>query len=210
MGSPTTVPGDLVVPGSLRLTGDLTPTKARSEILSMVELQPFVIPWTWWRTWDAVGTNLPNAAADDDLGLVGGTWTTGVPSIQTLDFGGTTTTAYARAFIPLPWEYVAAQTVVLRFHAGALTTLPDTTLTLDVVAYKSGEKSLVSAADICGTTMKDIRSLTMADVDFTITPTTLSPGDALDVRIVMIGTDAGHLGAMVGCIGSVKLLCDVR
>ena len=210
MANPLTLPGDLVVPGNLRVAGTISPPLARSSVLAISELQTYTIPWTLWRVHDAMHTNLPGTAATDDLALIGGTFGTGVPSIQTLDFGGTTTTAYARVQIPLPGDYVAAQGVVLRFHAGALTTLPDTTLTLDCECYLSGEESLVSGADICATAVQDIRSLTLADIDFTITATTLSPGDLLDVRITIIGTDAGDLGVMTGCVGAAQLLCDVR
>lgn len=210
MANPVTIPGDLLVPGNLRVTGTITPAMTKSNILAIAELQPFTIPWTLWRVHDAMHTNLPGTAANDDLALIGGTWTTGVPSIQTVDFGGTTTTAYARAQISLPWNYVAAQTVILRFHAGALTTDPDTELTLDVACYLDGEESIVSGGDICATTIQDIKSLTMADFDFTITAATLSPGSVLDTRITVVGTDSGNLGVMTGCIGSVQLLCDVR
>lgn len=211
MANPVSFPGDVIVPGNLRVAGSISPAKERSEIMALVELQPFTVPWEAWHIWNsAANAVLPASAADDDLALIPGTWTTGVPSIQTLDFGGTNTTAYARAQIRLPWEYVTGETVKLRFHAGALTTLPDTTLTLDCVVYLSGKESVVSGGDICATAAQDIRSLTMADIDFTITPTTLSPGDMLDVRIAINGVDAGNLGVMTGCIGHVELLCDVR
>lgn len=210
MAYPTTIPGDLVVPGALRLDGAISPLKAKASVLAIASLQEFVIPWTWWRVHDAPHTNLPGTAAADDLALVGVTFGTDVMSIQTLDFGGTSTTAYARATIPLPWNYVAGNDVKLRFSAAALTTLPDTSLTLDLAAYLSGEDSAVSGADLCTTAAKDICSLVFADQDFTITATSLNPGDMLDVRIVMAGTDAGDLGVMTGCVGAAKLVCDVR
>ena len=52
--------------------------------------------------------------------------------------------------------------------------------------------------------------LVFADIDFTITPATLSPGDILDVRITVTADDDGDAGVMKACIGSVQLLCDVR
>lgn len=210
MASPTNFPGDVTIPGNLRVTGSITPLKDKTDVLAVSEEQPYVVPWSLWRAWDDAGLNLLEIPATDDLGVVGGTFGTDVPSIQTVDFGGTSTTAYARVQINLPPEYVAAATVKLRFHAGAITTLPDTTLTLDVEAYKSGEKAVVSGGDICATTIQDINSLTMADVDFTITAAALSPGDTLDVRIVMNGVDGGDLGVMRGVVGAVQLLCNVR
>lgn len=203
-------PDDVSIGGNLRLNGNITPLKARSDVLSLAEEQAFVIPWTLWRVWDAQETNLPASSGTDDISLVGGTWTSGVPSLQTKDFGGGNTTQYARAQIPLPWNYVAGQTVKLRFHCGSFTTLPDAACTLDVICYLSGEECIVSGGDICATAVQTITSLTMADVDFTITAGTLSPGDLLDTRITLYGEDAGDLGVMTLRIGAVQLLCDVR
>ena len=201
---------DVVIGGDMRLGGKITPGLDRDEVLAVAELQTFTVPWTLWRVWNAVATNLPASSASDDLSLVGGTFATGVPSIQTEDFGGASSVQYARAQIQLPWDYLTGQTVKLRFHAGALTTLPDTTCDLDVICYKSDEESLVDAGDICATAAQSIKSLTFADIDFTITPTTLAPGDMLDVRISITYNDSGDLGTMVGCVGAVQLLCDVR
>jgi hypothetical protein len=172
-------------------------------------LEPFVIPWTAWRVWDALATNLPGTAADDDLGLIGGTFATASPSIQSVDFGGGNTTAYARTQISLPWEYEDGQTVTLRFHAGMLTTVADNACTLDVQCYESNEETGISA-DLCTTAAQSINSLVLADIDFTITPTSLAAGNMLDVRIAVVATDAGNLGVMKAIIGAAKLLCDVR
>lgn len=207
--SSTVFSNDVVISGNLRVSGSISPLKAKSSVLALTE-HIVTVPWTLWRVHDAMHTNLPGTAADDDLALVGGTFETGVPSLQTVDFGGTTTTAYARAQIPLPAFYEAGQSVKLRFHCGSLTTLPDAACTLDVSCYKSGEESLVSGGDICATAVQTITPLTMADVDFTITATTLSPGDVLDTRITVYGEDAGDLGVMKLCIGAVKLVCDGR
>ena len=212
MANPTTVPGDLIVPGSLRLSGALSPAKARANILALSELQPFVVPWTLWRTWDALSTNLPNSAsnADDDLALVGGTWASASPSLQSFDCGALTNTSYARAQIPLPWEYEVGQTVALRLHAGMLTTIADASATLDLICFETDEELGISA-DICATAVKDVNSVTFADMDFTITPTALIAGDLLDVRLTVYVEDAGNAGAgITACIGSVKLLADVR
>ena len=209
MANATSFPGDVIIPGNLHVTGGISPLKARSDVLVLTE-QTFTVPWTLWRVHDAMHTNLPGTAATDDLALIGGTFATGVPSIQTVDFRGTNTTAYARAQIPLPADYVAGQSVKLRFHCGSLTTLPDAACTLDVICYKSDEESLVSAGDICATTVQTITPLTMADVDFTITATTLAPGDMLDVRITVYGEDAGDLGTMTLCIGAVQVVYYVR
>jgi hypothetical protein len=173
-------------------------------------LQPFTIPWTAWRVWDAVQTNLPGTPATDDLGLIGGTFATAPPSIQTGDLKAAgATTRYARAQVELPWDYEAGQSVTLRFHAGMVTTISDGTATLDVEAYESDEEVGISA-DLCATAAQSINSLTFADIDFTITPTTLAAGDMLDVRIAIAINDTATGTAVIGCVGAAKLLCDVR
>ena len=133
--SAVTFPDDIVVPGDLRLTGDITPLKSRSSVLAITELEKFPVPLTLWRVHDAMQTNLPASSGDDDLSLVGGTFGTNHPSLQTEDFGGGSTTQYARAHIALPGNYVAGNTIKLRFSAGMLTTEADNSCTLDVVCY---------------------------------------------------------------------------
>lgn len=210
MANPTTLPGDLVIPGNLRVAGSISPALARTSILAQAELQAFTIPWTAWRVWDAMHTNLPGAGATDDLGLVDGTWATDSPSLQTEDLKAAGATAnYARAQIPLPWEYETGQSVTLRLHAGMITTVADTTATLDVVCYETDEEAGIGA-DICATAATTINSLVFADIDFTITPTALAAGDLLDVRIHTAVNDGATATAVIGCIGSAKLLCDVR
>ena len=210
MANPTRLPGDLIVPGVSYQRGGIAPLLARS-YLEQESLAVYPIPWTWWRVWDALQTNLPGTSATDDLALVGGTFATGSPSIQTSDLGGSgAVTRYARATIPLPAEYVAAETVVLRFSAGMVTTVADQSATLDVQAYLADREAGIGA-DICATAATTINSTTLADKSFTITATTLSPGDLLDVRIAVLVDDDGDGGAgITGIIGAAELLVDIK
>jgi hypothetical protein len=152
-------------------------------------------------------------SATKTLELVGGTHGTGAPSLQTPDFGGNDAAAayYARGEIQLPAEYVAGQSVEIRVHAGMLTTVADQSATVDIAVYKSDEDG-TSTGDLCAdaAVSDNMNSLVFADIDFTITPTTLSPGDLLDVQITVTVDDNGDAGVMKGCIGSVQLLCDIR
>ena len=108
--------------------------------------------------------------------------------------------------ITVPQDYVAGQSFTLRFHAGCLTTLADTTLTLDCAVYRSDEEIGISA-DLCAAAVaNNIKSLTYADVDFAITATAMNPGDILDVRVSINGVDAGNLGVMRGVIGATKIV----
>ncbi|TFH57996.1 MAG: hypothetical protein E4G91_09880 [Candidatus Zixiibacteriota bacterium] len=170
-----------------------------------------VVPFDSWRVWDAFTTNLPATPATDDLGLVGGTFATNSQSIQTVDAGGTSTTAYARASIEVPQDYVAGQNFKIRFHAGCHTTVADATATLDLSVYKSDEERGISADLAAAAVANNIKSVTYADVDFVITATSLNPGDILDVRISMNIVDSGDLGVDIsGVIGAIKLVYDGR
>jgi hypothetical protein len=152
-------------------------------------------------------------SATKTLDLVGGTHGTNAPSLQTPDFGGNgaATAYYARGEFQLPAEYVAGQSVEIRIHAGMLTTVADQSCTVDIEVYKSDEDE-TSTGDLCAdaATTDNMNALVFADIDFTITPTTLSPGDLLAVRITVTADDDGDAGVMKACIGSVQLLCDVR
>jgi hypothetical protein len=209
MASPTKFPGDISVPGVAYLRGGIEPAIARST-LDQDDLSVFPILLTSFRVWDALHTNLPGTSATDDLGLIGGTFATASPTIQTSDLKAAgATTRYARVEVPLPAEYVAGETVTLRFHAGMKTTVADNTATLDVQAYESDLEEGISA-DLCTTAATTINSLTMADIDFVITPTALEPGDMLDVRIAVAINDAATGTAVIGIIGSAQLLCDIK
>jgi hypothetical protein len=203
------LPGHLYVPGNL-LVGGSKPAYARSE-LAQDDNGVYVIPMTWWRVWDALQTNLPGAGASDDLGLISGTFGVGTPSLQTGDVKAAGAVArYARCQYPLPPEYVAGQSVTLRAHAGMLTTISDTTATVDFEVYKSNREALQTGGDLCAIAAQTIRSLVLADKDFTITPNTLFPGDVLDIRVAIATNDAATGTAVIGVIGAVELLLDVK
>lgn len=211
MANPVNLPGDLVVPGDIRLNGNLSPAKAKSGILALAELQAFPVPLTDFRVWDAMATVLPSAGASDDLGLVGGTFGTATPSLRTQDCKTLTNSNRARVLIQLPWEYVAGESVTLRLKAGMITTVAGTTATIDCEAYKLQEDpDDAIGSDLVSTAATTINSLVFANIDFVVTPTSLSPGDILDVRLTIAIVDGATATAVIAGITSVKLLCDVR
>jgi len=210
MATGGTINGDLVVNGNLRLSGLMTPTRTRAEILSQVDLCTLLIPWTAWRIWDNVVAPLgATALSDDDLLMTGGTFGTDPPCIQAGDVKAVSKTRYARCQVVLPWDYVAGQTVTLRLHAGMVTTVAGTSCELDVVAYESDEE-LGLSADLCATAAQSMNSLTFADLDFVITPTGLVAGSLLDIRIEIASVDAATGTAVIPTIGAAKLLYDAR
>jgi hypothetical protein len=113
--------------------------------------------------------------------------------------------------VTLPPTYVAGQTVKIRVKGGMITTIADGSCTADVNCYLNDEDNTVSA-DLCTTTATSINALiaTPTETDFTITATTLSPGDVLDVQVSVICTDTATATAVIGCISKVALLCDTQ
>lgn len=213
MANPTTFPGDIIVSGNMRISGSVSPLLAKSSVLAQADLQEFNIPWTWWRTYNAMGSNLPSAAAEDDLGLVCGTHGTAHPTLQAGDVGGAMSARYARAVIPLPWEYVAGQTVTFRFYAGCLTSAPDTECTLSCQVYHTdGDTSLHADGNISpAATTNNMQSTVFDNIDFTLAPVTnLSPGSELDVLLFIGYEDSANAAVMIPTIGKCQLLCDVR
>ena len=201
--------------GSLRVTGVLGHANNFAPAidpgqLAQRNLQETAIDLTTCRVHDAFNTNLPGAGATDDLGLVGGTFGTSAPSLQTEDLQDAgATNNYARFLVSLPSNYVAGQTVQLRFPAAMLTNIADTTATLDLSCYQSEEDNTVSA-DLCATAAQSMNSLSFTDLDFIITPAALSPGDMLDCRIVTAINDAATGAEVIGCVAAIKLLCDTQ
>ena len=206
----TRIPDGLFVDGTLTL-GNVTvqPGWSRTALVQEAAVA-YPIPWEAWRVHDAYQTTLPGTAAADDLGLLGGTYGTDVPSLQTSDAKATTVTQYARCLMPLPVEYVDASAVSLMFHAGMRTTISDGTATLDAQLFLSGKEGLVSGSDLVTTAATTINSLVMSDISFSVTSGGLVSADVLDIRITMAITDAATPTSVLGWIGAAYLKCGIK
>ena len=201
---------------NLRVTGNLTVTEAavsaqtRDSILKQDPDSIFPIDWASLRVWDAYQTNLPGTAATDDLGLTGGTFGTDPPTVDAGDLKAAgATTRYARFMVALPECYDAGETVQLSISAGMVTTIADTSCTLDVEVYKLDKISGIGS-DLCNTAAQSMNSLTFAALAFDITPSGLSAGDIFDVRIAIACNDAATGTAVTPTIGAIDLLCDIK
>ena len=164
---------------------------------------------TDFRVWDAYHTLLPAVAATDDLALITGTPGTDAPTLQAGDMGGTAVLRKAAICFPMPIEYTAAQSAVVRVHAGILTTVADNDCLVDCRVYSDDGDGTVSA-DLCATAQQDCNSLTLADFDFSITTTNLSVGDLLFIELELDAEDAGNLGVMIPVITAATVLLDCR
>lgn len=178
--------------------------------LQQETLAEYPVPLPSGYTWDAAATNVPAAAANDDLGLVTGTPGSAAISLQTGDLKNAGATTRKVGFtVVIPPEYVAGETAVLRISGGMISTVASATATVDVECWKSDEDA-TAGADICATSAQSINSLTFADKDFTLTPTTLAPGDILEIVISVAVTDSATASAVIGCIGAIKLCLDIK
>ena len=152
---------------------------------------------------------LAPAGSSDDLRLVGGTFATASPTVQTSDSKNTSVTQYARFLVRVPAEYVAGETLTLRAHAGMNTTVASSSATIDFQVYKSDLEGSIGS-DLCSTSATTINSLTDADCDFVIDGSSLVAGDFLDVRTTIAIVDSATGTAVIGQIGGIALLADVR
>ena len=180
-------------------------TVARSAIVQQ-DLVPYTVPLESLKTWDNRAVNLPATAAADDLAIVTGTFLTGNNVVQTGDSKAASTTRKAAFTFPVPAEYVAGQTITLRVNAGMVTTVSDTSATLDAQVVDTA----TPGTDICATNATSINSLTAANVDFTITPTNVAPGDLLNVVLTIAIVDGATGTAVIGQINSIALLLDIK
>jgi hypothetical protein len=160
------------------------------------------------RVHDAMQTVLPAAAANDDMGLVTGTPGTAAPSLQGVDFGGTTTDEKAAFEFFLPPEYVAGTNPKLRARAGMGTTVANVTSAIDVECWSDDGDATVSA-DRCITAQQSINSLTLSYKTFEIDGAGLVPGSKLLVRVSFVGADTGNAGIMIAAITELAMLLEV-
>ena len=174
-----------------------------------LDLQAYPIRITDCRVHDAPQTVLPADAANDDMGVVAITPGTTAPTLQGVDFGGTSTDEKCTFQFALPQSYRHGETITIRCHAGMLTTVSDGTATLDCECWQDDGDGTVSA-DICATAAQSINSLTLADRDFTITPTGLEGGDLLNFRLSFGGSDSGNAAVMIPTVTAVTVLLDIN
>lgn len=201
---------DVRITGALTIKNTGVAAQTRATVLQQDANAIFPINLTTLRVWDAYQTNLPGTAAADDLALIGGTFGTAPPTISAGDLKAAgATTRYARFEVRLPECYEAGETVTIAISAGMKTTVASSSCTVDVEAYKLDKISGISA-DLCATAATSINSLTFATKSFTITSTTLTAGDVLDVRIAIACNDAATGTAVTPTIASIDLLCDIK
>ena len=171
--------------------------------------QVFPVPLTAGKVWDSVDSNLPGTAAADDLAIITGTWGTDAPTVQAGDIGGTNSTRYGVWEIPVPQNYQDGGTFIIRVRGGMLTTVADTSCTVDLEVYAADGSGSIGS-DLCQTAATTINSLTFANIDFTMDGANIDPGDRLLMRMAVAYNDAGNAGVMTPEISNIEVRCSTR
>jgi hypothetical protein len=201
---------DVRISGTLAIKETGVSAQTRLTILKQDALAIFPVNMTDLRVWDAIQTNLPGTAAADDLALIGTTYGSTAPRITAGDCKALgATSRYARFMVELPECYEAGETVTLSLSAGMVTTVASSSCTVDVECYKI-DKITGIGSDLCTTSATTINSLVFSAKGFTITPSGLTAGDVLDVRLTIACNDAATATAVTPTIAGIDLLCDIR
>lgn len=201
---------DIRVTGNIAVKDTGVSAQTRTSILKQDALAMFPVKFTDLRVWDAFQTNLPGTAATDDLALVGGTFATSPPTISAGDCKALgATSRYARFMVELPECYEAGETVIISLSAGMVTTVASVSCTVDVECYEIDKIGGIGS-DLCTTSATTINSLVFAAKAFTITPSGLTAGDVLDVRITIAVNDGATGTAVTPTIAGIDLLCDIK
>jgi hypothetical protein len=153
-------------------------------------------------TWKLPATLLPLAASASAgvFGLVAGTYGSATATLIGEATANGTKTDYVRTLVSLPRDYVAGNNVTLVVHARASTTVTGAKQ-LDAEAFLS-DKEAGAGSDLCATAIQTISATAYTNYSFTITGTTLNPGDVLDIRLTGVLTDTGS--------GATVLIGDTR
>ena len=166
------------------------------------------IPLSRFKKEDMV-TPLPAAGDATNLGLDAGTFGTNSAMLKGSDSKAAAITETAVIQLPVPEDYVSGD-LTLVLHAGMLTTVSDTTATLDAEAYLSDEEAGVTGGDLVDTAAQSINSLTLADKSFTILGASLSAGDLIEIQITTAVNDGATGTAVMACVGGAKLTYTKR
>lgn len=188
---------EITIPdGSLRDVDLNSAAAIKPSKLEQQTAQIFDISLTDARVWDDFRALVPSTAANDDLGLITGTWGTDTPTLQSGDGKATTITRRAGFAFRLPHNFVAAGTLVIRVRGGMVTTISDGVATVDLQVHEADLDGGVGS-DLCQTSAITVNSLTKVNADFTIDSSGLVAGDLLYLRLTAAITDTATGTAVI-------------
>lgn len=168
---------------------------------------PYGIPLESGHVWDARSTNIvATTGANDDLALVTGTFLTTPKLIQSGDSKAASTTRKVGYSWAVPAEYRTAAAIAIAINCGMVTTVSDTSATIDVQVVRTAAPTV----DICETAAQSINSLTAATKTFTLTPTNVVPGDIFDIVVTIAIVDSATATAVIGSINTITVLASIQ
>ncbi|MBE3044089.1 hypothetical protein IMZ48_16260 [Candidatus Bathyarchaeota archaeon] len=152
------------------------------------------------------GTFADLGATGDDtvLGLAGGTYGTNGPRLIGSAANASSKSEYARLLWTLPPEYVAGSDLTFRFRCqvdGSAAVSQTIDLSCRLVDAEGGV-----GADLVEEAAQAL-PIAWANVDFTVTGATLSPGDELDILLTLAVNDTGGSLNRSGEVGAVIIGC---
>lgn len=159
---------------------------------ALTAVRDFPIPVTDWRVWNALQT-IVGTAGNDDLGITTGTYGTDDPVLTSGTVSGASATRYARAFCPVPNEYVAGQPITVTIP-WARSDAAEVAATLDLEVFIGGN---VAASDLVTTAAVNVNGAASGTATFTVTPTSVAAGQLLDMRVALALDDTGGAGSAV-------------
>lgn len=177
--------------------------------LAQRAMQAEPIPLTDCRVWDAMHSMVVGTPAADDLGLITGTPGTDFPYLSAGDLKAAGATTRKVAFqLPVPSNYDDGETFEVRIRAAMETTVADNSCTVDLEAWLGTAGA--AGSDLCTTAAQSMNSLTPANLDFTVDPSSLDPGDLLTVVLSIACNDAATGTAVTPVIYAITRRCDLR
>lgn len=159
------------------------------------------------------GQPLAAAASAGEFGYEVGGWGTGGSLIVGEVANGNTKTDDLRLEIPIPQNLYTgtgeivgdARSLKLRMRAH-VDVVVNTAATLDIEAYKLDDEGARTGSDLYAGSAQDVNTTSWADIDFTISLGTLSPGDMLEVVVRGIANDSSGANSGRIEIGDIQLL----
>lgn len=191
---------------SVTFKNDMLPRTGIAEE-ALVEV---AIPFSACRVWDDHDSLPPTTPADDDLGIIVGTWGTDSPLLRTENKGsnGLEENVYTFFEVEIPNNYILGNDLQLSFYAGMDTAVADQSAYIDLEVYVGDREGSVGS-DLCSTAQQDVNSLTADEFDFAITTTGLVRGDVLLCRLAL-KIDDNATGTVYGAVYHMKTKYDLR
>lgn len=150
---------------------------ASTALTAVGGFQSFSVPIANFRTWDAVITPLPGTAANDDLGLVTGTWLTDAPILRTIVGTGTSTVRGGIEFT-VPIDYQDGDNCLIRIpYQTVVAATTSASIDLELV------RALAPTVDLVTTAANDVNTVGFGDAVFALTPTNLVAGEVVFGRL---------------------------